>query len=232
MKNKIGYFILFVFLFLFSFSQNIFAQESKWAIGASFSTEQPYARFGDNPPFAMGFTTGLNAIKKLNKHFEFATGLLYSQKVTTYDFSYANIMWDWGYPAPMPLRTKSVFSSNYLDVPVKVYFVAGNHELKFISSVGITYEIWVNSVDKENTNYADGTNQSTKINYSYSDYFANRLHISPSASMGLQYDFKNKMFLRLESTYTTFPFHTISLQVIDYTTFYSFGLNLSVYRRF
>lgn len=230
MKNKISYFILFVFLF--SFSKNIFAQESKWAIGASFSTEQTYAKFGDNPPFALGFTTGLNAIKKINKHFEFATGLLYSQKVTTDDYSYANVNWEWGIPNPLPLRTKYISSNNYLDIPVKVYFVAGNHKLKFISSLGFTSGIWMNTVVKGNTNYADGTNQSTETIYSYRYYFVERLHISPTASMGLQYDLKNKMFLRLETTYTTFPFHTISLQAIDYTTFYSFGLNLSVYRRF
>ena len=228
MKNKISYFISFVFLF--SFSQNIFAQESKCAIGASFSTEQPYEKHGDNPPFALGFATGINAIKTINKHFEFATGLVYSQKVTTYDFP--NNIRGIVLENPFPLSTKSIISSNYLGIPVKIYFTAGNHKLKFISGIGFTLGYLLNINVKQSINYADGTNKSSETAYTGSEYFANRLHISQTASMGLQYDIKNKMFLRLETTYTTFPFHTISLQVIDYTTYNSFGLNLSVYRKF
>jgi len=167
------------------------------------------------------FTTGLNLNIKLSVKVELQTGLLYSNK------GYKIPKQATFFPVPQPgqathFETKASF--NYLDIPVKLNFISGTGKIRFIAGAGFAANILLNNSEIVTLFYADGSekefDQSDGVDY-------NKFNISSLASVGLQYQMKENIFLRMEPTLRYELLNIIDQPVTAHL--WNLGLNVGVY---
>ena len=168
-----------------------------------------------------GFTTGLNLNIRLSDKVEFQTGLLYSNK------GYKTPKHATDFPVPDPSQAthfESEANFNYLDIPLKFDFISGMGKVKFIIGAGFAANILLNNSDKITLSYADGSEKK----FDQSDGFDyNKFNISSLVSVGLKYQMKENLFLRMEPT-----FRYELLKIDDYPVtarLWNLGLNVGVY---
>jgi len=168
-----------------------------------------------------GFTTGLNLNIRLSDKVEFQSGLLYSNK----GYKIPKQATDFPVPDPsLATHFESHANFNYLDIPLKFNFISGMGKVKFIIGAGFAANILLNNSEKVTLSYADGSEKE----FDQSDGFDyNKFNISSLVSIGLEYQMKENIFLRMEPT-----FRYELLKIDDYPVtarLWNLGLNVGVY---
>ena len=207
------------------------------SIGISFSPDYSYRTLENNDGSSssdmvidlrndiekskFGFTTGLNLNIRLSGKTGFQTGLLYSNKGYKIPKQATRL------PIPQPgqpTHFESKTNFNYLDIPLKFDFISGMGKVKFIIGAGVAANILLNNSEIVTAFYADGR----ESEFDQSDGFDyNKFTISSLASVGLEYQLKENIFLRMEPT-----FRYELLNINDYPVtarLWNLGLNVGVY---
>lgn len=203
----------------FSFSPDYNFRTLKNNNGAS-SSDMVIDIRDDTEKGKFGFTTGLNLNIKVSEKFKIQTGLLYSingyriPKQATY------------FPIPgpgQPTHFKANTSFNYLAIPLKLNFVSGNGKMRFIAGAGVSANFLLKESETVTAIYADGSEkkqeQSTNLEYKKFNLFS-------LISAGMEFKFKENIFLRTEPT-----FRYGLIKIIDQAVtakLWNLGLNVGV----
>jgi opacity protein-like surface antigen len=168
----------------------------------------------------IGYTAGLNIRYNINDFVGLETGIQYANK------GYKTKMTDviiWQPEQSDPNKMGSIFNFHYIDVPIKATFTFGTHPLRFFTSLGVTANIFLKETETEILVYSDRTDKTTRrTNYDY-----NKINISPTIGIGIDYKVNSSMNVRVEPT-----FRYGARKIIDApltTHLYSGGLIISYY---
>ena len=168
----------------------------------------------------IGYTAGLNACFNFKNIIGLETGVQYSNK--GYQTKIEDITF--GQPDPsLPDKFKYIYDYHYIDIPVKANFTIGKKKVRFFTSIGVTTNILIKYTETCILVYSDHTNRetnSTSFNY-------NKVNISPTISVGIDYKINNRMNLRVEPTFRFGVLKIIDAPVTGYL--YNGGFNISYY---
>ncbi len=168
----------------------------------------------------IGYTAGLNIRYNINDFFGLETGLHYSNK------GYKTKMTDviiWQPEQSDPNKMGFIFNFHYIDLPVKATFTFGTNPLRFFTSLGLTANIFLIETETEILVYSDRTDKTTRrTNYDY-----NKVNISPTIGIGIDYKLNSSMNLRLEPTFRYGAMKIIDTPLTTYL--YSGGIVISYY---
>jgi hypothetical protein len=141
-----------------------------------------------------GFTTGLSLHAGLSKKLELQTGLLYSSK----GYKSPKQVLDYASRPGEPVYIKSEASFNYLDVPLKLNFISGSGQVRFIVGAGLTANFLLNDSEKVILIYADGSEHDfhQSIGFTYKKF-----NLSSLISAGVQFELRKNILLRTEPTF-------------------------------
>lgn len=166
-----------------------------------------------------GYTAGLNIYYQIKKRFSIETGINYSRKgyqtipfPTVYNFNYD------------PAIATNYFYFTYLDFPLRVNFNFLKSKFQIIASAGavFNYLLQVSIKTIPETPTAIFQTQTHISNYAY-----NKINISPTVSLGIKYNIKNRLNLRVEPTFRYGLLNTDS-KSYAYTHLWTSGLNISL----
>ncbi|MBX7202830.1 MAG: PorT family protein [Bacteroidia bacterium] len=185
---------------------------------------------GEVPKFS--YSTGLSLSYNLTQHWAIETGLQYSNK----GFKFANSDLTFGdqndprygfiytQEAPVPTKVTFIDNFNYFDIPLRTIFSAGKRKLRFISSIGITTNILINATNTNIIEY-EGNDTERKTQEQIYDY--KTINFSPTASVGIDWQFADKFNLRVEPTFRYGLLKIIDAPITAYL--WAGGLNLTCY---
>lgn len=167
------------------------------------------------------FTTGFNINLKIGRKLELQSGLLYSNKgyrspkqVPVYAVQ----------PSGAPSHIKSKASFHYIDVPLKLNFVSGKGNLKFIAGGGFAAGLLLKKADILTLYYPNGSekelDQSDKFDYK-------KFNLTVLVSAGVEYPLRKNIFLRAEPTLRYGLLKIIDMPVT--AKLWNIGLNMGVY---
>ncbi len=168
----------------------------------------------------VGYTAGLNVCFNIKKFVGLETGIQYSNK--GYQTKKQDLIF--GQPDPsLPKQSKFVYDFHCIDIPVKANFTIGKKKVRFFTSVGVTTNIFIKETQTSFLIYSDRTDKKTSpTNFDY-----NKVNISPTVSVGIDYKINGRMNLRVEPTFRYGVLKIIDTPVTGYL--YSGGLNISYY---
>ena len=177
-------------------------------------------RSNENEIVKFGYTAGLNVCFNIIKFVGIETGIQYSNK----GYQTKTIDYTFGQPNPFaPKEGKFIFNFHYIDIPLKVNFTIGKKKVRFFTSVGLTTNIFIKETQTSILKYTDRTDRITKpTSYDY-----NRINISPTISLGIDYKINSRMNLRIEPIFRYGVLKIIDAPVTGYL--YNGGLNISYY---
>lgn len=181
----------------------------------------------------MGYTAGLNMCNNFSKHIGIEVGLQYSNKGYAFqqsDLTFSNnIDPRYGFVynsngSALPSQIKLIYNYIYLDIPISAIFRFGEKRIQFITSIGITTNILLNTTVKSVVTYDDSTvkNQTNKLNYDF-----NKLNISPTISAGINYKISSKMNISVAPAFRYGILKIIDAPITAYL--WSAGLNVTCY---
>lgn len=168
-----------------------------------------------------GYTTGLNIFINLSQFVGFETGIQFSNK------GYKTKNQDLIYfpPSPSsPTKVKTIYSYQYLGIPLKAKFSFGKSKIRFLSSIGFTTNFLLNIKQTNNFEYSDGKTEK-KTQSSTSGF--KKVDISPMISVGLDYKLNNKIHLQAEPTFRYGVIKTKDAPVTE--NLWNAGLNVGFY---
>ncbi len=189
--------------------------------------------------YKIGYTYGINICYNISKKVGFEAGLQYSTKgysTKELTFVFGDMIdprfgFDYG-PAPdSPVISTSQFKSlkfiynyNYLDIPVRAIFNFGRNKIHFISSIGVTTNILINSTSTSDSKYEDGSiiRTTQKQPYDYKTF-----GLSPTFSLGADYKISNKIKLTAEPTIRYGLLNIINAPIT--ANLWSVGFNVGCY---
>lgn len=159
---------------------------NKFQLGVSFSPD--YNRIieltGQNVSESkIGYTTGINTIYNLNKNFGVELGVQYANKglkISTQLFKTNSYL---------------INNINFIDIPLKLNYTIGKNKLKFLSSLGVTTNLYLNNVVKlydVDNNYTTTKIRSKTINSICLSYYL---------SLGIGYTISSKTIIKIEPTF-------------------------------
>jgi hypothetical protein len=171
--------------------------------------------------FILSYSTGINAVYQLNKCFGIETGLNYAVR---------GFQWKKTASISPPDPTFSTYVEtlnhfHFLDIPLKANFNFGENKLRFITSVGVTTNIFLREM-KTSILYFD--THTDKHTYQSTDPYRT-LNFSPTLSAGIDWNLRPNVNIRVEPS-----FQFSALKIIDTPVsgrFYSAGLKMSLYYR-
>ncbi|MGB3948391.1 MAG: outer membrane beta-barrel protein [Bacteroidia bacterium] len=181
----------------------------------------------------LGYSTGFSICYSVSNHVGFETGLQYSNKGEKFvnsnltfgdaidprrGFTYTN--------GSAPTKIKLIYNYNYIDVPLRTIFTFGNRKTQFISSIGVTTNIFINYTQKSIIIFENGDKERNTQNQQYT---FNPINFSPTVSLGVDYRFTEKINLRIEPTFRYGLIKIIDTPVTSYL--WSGGLSFSCYYR-
>jgi len=152
-----------------------------------------------------GYSSGLALNFNADRHWGIETGLQYSNKGFAYvmsDLTFGDQI-DPVYGLIHPTQeiiTDVIYRDNfhYLDLPLRVVFTAGRSKLRFVSSLGVTSNVFIKAtrtmVIKYSKGAADRTSEEHPINYE-------KINFSPTASIGVDWRMSERVHLRAEPTF-------------------------------
>lgn len=168
----------------------------------------------------IGYTAGLNIRYNINDFFGLETGIQYANK------GYKTKMTDviiWQPEQSDPNRIGSIFNFHYIDVPIKATFTFGMNPFRFFTSLGATANIFLKETETVILVYSDRTDKETRrTNYAY-----NKVNISPTIGIGIDYKLNSSMNLRIEPTFRYGARKIIDTPLTTYL--YSGGMVISYY---
>jgi len=167
-----------------------------------------------------GYTPGLNVCFNIKKFVGLETGIQYSNQ------GYQTEKQDLVYLQPdpiLPSQLKYVYNYHCIGIPVKVNFTKGEKKVRFFTSVGLTTNIFIKETQTTFSYFSDHTDKKT----SQTSFDYNKVNISPTLSVGIDYKINDRMNLRVEPTFRYGVLKIIDTPVTGYL--YSAGLNFSYY---
>ncbi len=139
-----------------------------------------------------GYTSGLRVTFNFSHLISFETGVQYSNK------GYKTIEQQLIYFPPdpgSPDRATTIYSYQYIGIPLKAKFAFGKSKARFVTSAGFITNFLINVKQSINLKYADGTKE--KKNQASTSRF-NKVDISPLVSIGVDYKISDKIHLSAE----------------------------------
>ncbi|MCW3126080.1 MAG: hypothetical protein JWO03_1738 [Bacteroidetes bacterium] len=178
-----------------------------------------------------GVTAGVQLIYAFPKLIELQAGILYSDK------GYQTpIGTDWasGNGHPGIFRQKWVYDFHYLDIPLRVNFLAGKKKIRFCGGIGLTTNIFLTETSVYTEHYENG-DLITKRHYTLKN---KPVDLSPLVSAGIDCRIRDRSHIRIEPTFTHNILNTADSIVWPFSDkrnpsvkeyYWSVGLNLSYY---
>lgn len=167
-----------------------------------------------------GYSIGLNVCFNIKKFISLESGMHYSNK------GYQTIKQDYTVSQPDPVipdQSKFIYSFHYIDIPLKLNLMLGQHKIRYFTSVGLTTNFFIKEVVTNLSYFSDRT---VKTKYK-SDYNYQHLNLSPTFSIGIDYKIKDNMSLRIEPYFSYGLLKIIDAPITGYL--YSGGLNIACY---
>jgi len=181
----------------------------------------------------LGYTAGLNICYNFSKHLGIEAGLQYSNKGYAFknsELTFADMIdprYGFIYPGNGgvgPKKVKFIYNHIYLDVPVRVIFSFGEKRIQFVTSVGLTTNIFIKATQTSIFEYENGD---TKRETNDQQYNFRSINISPILSAGIDYRINHRINLRVEPTIRYGILKIIDAPLTTYL--WSSGLNFSCY---
>jgi hypothetical protein len=231
------------------FGQSDTTKSKKLLIGFSASPDMCYRTLENNDGSAtsamvvdirnsyeipkLGYSSGLLICYNAFKHVGFETGIQYSskgEKLINSNLTYGDILDPrQGFYTQGATATKVIITSNYnyIDIPLRAIFTFGTKKVQFISSFGVTTNIFINATQKSIIEYENADTERKKQTQVYNNFKS--VNISPTINIGFDYRFSKKMNLRVEPTFRYGLIKIIDTPVTAYL--WSAGLNITCYYR-
>ncbi|MES2397169.1 MAG: outer membrane beta-barrel protein [Bacteroidota bacterium] len=238
--------VLFSFLLLISFGLS--AQDSTnttlkhWAIGYTVSPDYCYRTVTSDGSASMnnivtfrnenevpqfGITSGFNVAYFFTKHFSIETGINYSNRGYRTKY-FSDFISPSGTPDPfIPTKINYIYNYNFIDIPLKINFVAGKKKLHFIASAGISANFLLFLKETRISEYSDGRKITSypkpQTGFDFSD-------LTMLLSAGTDINLTNKLNLRIEPTFR----YSLGIKQTSPIKehLWSAGLSLGFYYRF
>lgn len=209
--KKVKCFLLMLIPFGLSAQDSINTTNKGWAIGLIVSPDYCYRTITSDGTVSMdnivssrnknetaqsGITSGINLCYFFKKRFSIETGINYSNR--GYRTKYFS---DFISPVPdpfIPTRINYIYNYNFIDIPLKINFIAGRKRMRFIAGAGINTNFLLFFKEAQIAEYADGR---TIISYPKPETGFNFSDLSVSLSAGTDINLTNKLNLRIEPTY-------------------------------
>ena len=202
----------------FSFSPDYSFRTLRYGDGSS-STDQVIKTRNDIEKAKFGYTAGLSVIFNFSNLIGFETGVQYSNK------GYKTIEKHLIYFPPdpgSPDRATTIYSYQYIGIPLKAKFTFGKNKTRFITSAGFITNFLTTIKQSTNFKYSDGRTEK-KTQSSTSGY--NKIDITPVVSIGVDYKVTDKIHLSAEPVFRFGLIKTKDAAVKE--TLWSAGLVLS-----
>jgi hypothetical protein len=204
-------------------SVNMMYRSLKNNNGSSLSNQLIHTRDENEIP-KVGYTVGINVLFNLKSNMSVESGIQYANKgyqtkmLETVSFQPNDPL--------APEKAKFIYHFHYLDIPLKFNYVFGNRKIRYISSIGVTGNIFLKETQTSIRDYADRTEKTpTSSGFEYE-----RLNISPTISIGIDYKINNKMNFRIEPTFRYGVMKIIDAPITAYL--FSGGVNFGFYYGF
>jgi opacity protein-like surface antigen len=171
----------------------------------------------------ISYTAGANVSFNINKLLSLETGVQYSNKgyqTKMLVIPFETLVYD---PNTPTIEGKMIYDYHYIDIPIKANFAIGQNKVRFFSSIGLTANILI---DATQSSIIVAQNETTKYKQD-TNYGYNKLNISPTISVGVDYKINNNMNLRVEPTFRYGILPIIDAPIQGYL--YNGGLNVSYY---
>lgn len=174
----------------------------------------------ENETVKVGYTAGLNICFNIKKNVGLETGIQYSNK--GYQTHPIDLILSQPDPSE-PNKSKFIYNFHCIDIPLKANITIGKNKVRFFTSVGLTTNIFKKETETSVLVYSDRTDKITyPTNFDY-----NKLNISLTISVGIDYKINSRMNLRVEPTFRYGVLKIINAPVTGYL--YSGGLDISYY---
>lgn len=230
--------LLVILLSLPLFSQAQDSPNSKWSIGANFSTDVNYRTLNvRNESFyksmasyrrdvelpLLSYSTGVLAQYHFSSQNTITTGIQYSLK----GYQTENIDSRQGRDDPsIPKTIQFKCKYYYIDIPVHFRHYFGSKKVQFVAGFGVNINLLLDSKQEASYNY-DNFSEVETINVSR---FMKRYNLSPMLSAGINYKVNNQLNVLLEPVFR----HQILINggtwlMDEYLN--TTGINLSVFHR-
>jgi hypothetical protein len=170
-----------------------------------------------------GYTTGLNICFNLSKTIEFETGIQYSNK--GYQIKNRALFYLPPIDPALPKKAETIYSYQYIGIPLRVKLTAGENKIRFLSSAGFMTNFLLKARQKTIFEYSDGN--TTKSTQSMTDF--NKVEIAPMISVGVKYIVNEKTQLTAEPTFRYGMTQTKDATISEHL--WSAGLNIGLYYR-
>lgn len=175
----------------------------------------------ENERIILSYSSGISAAYQFNQCVGIETGLSYVvrgfQSKSTASISP---------PDPgVPTYFKSKYHFHFIDIPLKTNFIFGDKKLRFITSVGVTTNIFLKEMMTSILYFDTHTD---KYTFESTDPYRT-LNFSPTLSAGIDWNLHPKVNVRVEPS-----FQFSALKIIDAPVsgrLYSAGLKMSMYYR-
>jgi hypothetical protein len=232
--------LIFTLFSIISFGQDTIVQH-KLFIGLNFSPDYCYRSLTKNdqsisesswnraknledsiekPKF--GFTTGINFYYFINERFSIESGIFYSLR------GYKTI------PLPILIITSSgnidfsekaslISNYSYLDFPLKVNYTFFKNRVRMIVGLGATLNVLLKA--RFSSDPPEILESAFALTDGHGKYTGNKINISPTVSIGLQYELNEKMNLRIVPT---FRYGLLGLDDKSYKTIHLWNAGINV----
>jgi hypothetical protein len=179
-----------------------------------------------------GYTTGLNVIFNFKKNIGIEAGIQFSNKgyqTKIQDLTFGSAIdprrgFAYNASGAAPIRAKFIYNDYYIDIPLKANFIFGKKKIRFITSAGLTTNIFIKETVTSVLEYDNGTNDKKTHSTTY-DY--NKINLSPIVSVGIDWKLNVRSNLRIEPTLRYGVLKIMNEPLTDYL--WNAGLNISYF---
>lgn len=205
----------------FNVSPNICYRSLQVNDGSSTSAGIVMSR-NENETVKLGYSAGLNMCFNLKRHFGIEAGIQYSDKGFRSKMLILNPL----QPDPfVPNKAKFIYNFHCVDIPIKANFTTDEGKIRVFTSVGLTANFFIKETVTSVLFFSDHTERKTRMTSESDNY--NKLNITPTISVGVDYRINEKMNLRIEPTLRYGVLKIIDTPVTGYL--YSGGINVVYY---
>jgi hypothetical protein len=150
----------------------------------------------ENQTFKFGYHAGIGFCINASKHFGMETGVIYSNR--GYETKLQNFIYSSPEPG-MPTQGRSIYNYNYIDVPLKANFFAGNRKVRFYCSVGVVTNILISQNETFVKKYEDGH---TDYQVFETNWPFERVVFSGTIAAGIDVKFTEQLNLRISPNFS------------------------------
>jgi opacity protein-like surface antigen len=209
---------------------------NRFSIGLTFSPDYCYRFLKSNSGYdwitesrndheipKFGYTAGASLSYKYKKNMQFESGLFYSNKGYSSDWSDL-IFLDEDFTQDS-VKLKSTYIFHYIDIPLKMNYMLIDRKFKLFITAGVSANVFLSQQTRWVTEFRDGITEYDKTKGDRRGFHA--VDLAFLAGLGAEYKFSKKLRLHLEPLYRQSLISFMDSSIKGY--FYSFGINSGVY---